>query len=37
VHIGEEWGNSFDEYRELEEKYRAYNVQFAYDGMSVEV
>jgi phosphoribosyl 1,2-cyclic phosphate phosphodiesterase len=37
VHIEEEWGKSFDEYRELEEKYRAYNIQFAYDGMSVEV
>ena len=37
VHIEEEWGKSFDDYKKLEEKYRGYNFQFAYDGMKIKL
>jgi len=37
VHIEEEWGKSFDDYKKLEEKYEAYNLRFAYDGMKIEL
>jgi len=37
VHIEEEWGKSFDDYKRLEEKYARYNLQFAYDGMKIEL
>jgi len=37
VHIEEEWGKSFDDYKKLEEKYARYNLQFAYDGMKIEL
>jgi len=37
VHIEEEWGKSFDNYKKLEEKYKAWNLQFAYDGMIIEL
>jgi phosphoribosyl 1,2-cyclic phosphate phosphodiesterase len=34
THIEEEWGKSFDEYRQLENEC---DVKFAYDGMRVEI
>jgi len=34
THIEEDWGKSFDEYKELEKKYQ--NITFAYDGMKIE-
>lgn len=37
VHIEEEWGRSFDEYKEIEKKYKKFNIEFAFDGMRVEV
>jgi len=37
VHIEEEWGKSFNDYKKLEEKYKASNLQFAYDGMKIEL
>jgi phosphoribosyl 1,2-cyclic phosphate phosphodiesterase len=37
VHIEEEWGKSFDDYKKIEEKYARYNLQFAYDGMKIEL
>jgi len=37
VHIEEEWGKSFDDYKKLEEMYGTYNLQFAYDGMQIEL
>lgn len=37
VHIEEEWGKSFDDYRKLEKTYEKYNLQFAYDGMQIEL
>jgi len=37
VHIEEEWGKSFDDYKKLEKKYRHYNLQFAYDGMKIRL
>ena len=35
THIEEDWGKSFDEYKELEKKYQ--NIKFAYDGMIIEI
>ncbi len=35
THIEEEWGKSYDEYKELELRYQSYNLCFAYDGMNV--
>lgn len=35
THIEEDWGKSFDEYKELEKNYQ--NIFFAYDGMKVEI
>lgn len=37
VHIEEEFGRSFDDYKKLEEEYREYNIQFAFDGMKIEI
>jgi len=37
VHIEEEWGKSFDDYKVLEEQYARYNLQFAYDGMRIQL
>ncbi len=37
THIEEEYGKSFDEYKEIEEEYRKYNIYFAYDGMRIEI
>ena len=36
VHMEEEWGKSFDDYKKLEKEYGRY-LQFAYDGMKVEL
>jgi phosphoribosyl 1,2-cyclic phosphate phosphodiesterase len=35
THIEEDWGKSFDEYKELEKKYK--NIKFAHDGMKIEI
>jgi phosphoribosyl 1,2-cyclic phosphate phosphodiesterase len=35
THIEEDWGKSFDEYKELEKNYE--NITFAYDGMRIEI
>jgi phosphoribosyl 1,2-cyclic phosphate phosphodiesterase len=35
THIEEDWGKSFDDYKELEKKYE--NIFFAYDGMRIEL
>jgi len=37
VHIEEEWGKSFDDYKKLEQKYKTWNLQFAYDGMKIKL
>lgn len=37
VHIEEEFGRSFDGYKEIEEEYRKYDIGFAFDGMRIEV
>jgi phosphoribosyl 1,2-cyclic phosphate phosphodiesterase len=37
VHIEEEWGRSFDDYKGIEEQYKRFNIEFAFDGMRVEV
>lgn len=36
VHIEEEHGKSFDDYKKIEEQYAEYNIQFGYDGMKIE-
>ena len=33
THLEEDWGKSFDDYKQLEEVYP--NVRFAYDGMEI--
>ncbi|OQB25476.1 MAG: carbon-phosphorus lyase complex accessory protein [Firmicutes bacterium ADurb.Bin182] len=35
THIEEDWGKSFDDYKELEKEYE--NVTFAYDGLVIEL
>jgi len=35
THIEEDWGKSFDEYKNLEKEYE--NILFAYDGMKIEL
>ena len=35
THIEEDWGKSFDEYKNLENEYE--NILFAYDGMKIEL
>jgi len=35
THLEEDWGKSYDDYKELEKQYN--NVSFAYDGMVIEV
>ena len=37
THIEEEWGKSFDDYKELEKKYRQFNIKFAFDGMRIKL
>ncbi len=37
IHIEEMWGKSYDDYCKLEEKYKDYNIKFAFDGMRIEV
>jgi len=37
THIEEEWGKSYDEYKELERRYREFNIRFAYDGMRISL
>ncbi len=37
VHIEEEWGKSFDDYRKTAEKYKEYNITFSYDGMRIRI
>lgn len=35
THLEEDWGKSYDDYLELEKQYD--NIQFAYDGMEIEI
>jgi len=35
THIEEDWGKSYDDYLELEDRYE--NIRFAYDGMTIEI
>jgi len=35
THIEEDWGKSYDEYKDLEKNYE--NIKFAYDGMEIEL
>ena len=37
THIEEEWGKSFDDYKEIEEAYREYHIEFSFDGMRIHV
>jgi len=37
THIEEECGKSYDEYKKLEQQYREYNIEFAYDGMKIHL
>jgi len=37
VHIEEEWGRSYDDYKKLEEKCKKWNLRFAHDGMKLEL
>lgn len=37
MHIEEMWGRSYDDFKKLEEKYKDYNIKFAYDGMKIRV
>ena len=33
THLEEDWGKSYDDYKELEKRYQG--IRFAYDGMDV--
>lgn len=35
THLEEDWGKSYDDYLKLEDQYN--NIQFAYDGMTINV
>ncbi len=35
MHIEEMWGRSYDDFKKLEEKYKEYNIKFAFDGMRI--
>ena len=35
THIDECHGKTYEELKELEEKYKEYNIKFAYDGMKI--
>lgn len=35
THLEEDWGKSFDDYREIEKGYN--DLAFAYDGMEIKV
>ncbi|KYK33692.1 MAG: hypothetical protein AYK19_13095 [Theionarchaea archaeon DG-70-1] len=37
VHIEEEFGRSYDDYEEIKEQYKEYNIEFAFDGMRIEL
>jgi phosphoribosyl 1,2-cyclic phosphate phosphodiesterase len=37
VHIEEEWGKSYRDYRVMEEEYAQYNIHFGYDGLKIRV
>lgn len=37
MHIEESWKKSYDDYRKMENKLKKYNIQFAYDGMSISI
>lgn len=37
VHIEEEFGRSFDDYSKIEDEYKKYTIEFAFDGMRIEV
>ena len=37
THIEEEWGKSFDDYKQLEKQYKSDNITFAFDGMRIQL
>ena len=37
VHIEEEWGKSFDDYKRIEKQYKEFNIEFGFDGMRIEL
>lgn len=37
THIEEEWGRSFDDYKRIEKENKKHSIEFAYDGMVVEL
>lgn len=37
VHIEEEWGKSYTDYRQIEEQYREHNIYFGYDGQKIHL
>lgn len=37
VHIEEMWKLSYDDYTELEEKYKQYHITFSYDGLKIQI
>lgn len=36
MHIEEAWGKSYDDYKKMEKELRRYNIEFAFDGMSIK-
>jgi len=37
THIEEEWGKSFGDYKKIEKEYKKYNIEFAFDGMKINL
>jgi len=37
IHLEEEWGRSYDDYKVIEEEHRKHNIYFAYDSMKIHV
>lgn len=37
MHIEEAWGKSYDDYKRMEDELREFNVEFAYDGMKINL
>jgi phosphoribosyl 1,2-cyclic phosphate phosphodiesterase len=37
MHIEEAWGKSYDDYKRMEKELRRYRIEFAYDGMVIQI
>jgi len=37
MHIEEAWEKSYDDYKRMEDQLREFNIEFAYDGMTIEI